>query len=393
MKTLSRWMLALALVLSSALLQSNADPVNARAVSVDNSISLLPNSDVVVVLDVNRLMNDLLPKAKQAWPEQMAQFEKGMAEFVSEAAQDGVDIYKVKSLAIGLKMFGDKVTGAMIIDGLTVTPEMIAREKKDSKVVEYKGKTLYVELPKPEAKPTTKTPAKRAGAKTSTARTKSVARSKTKSAKTSTAAPGGLPVGEVSGLANNLGTGFLKDKTAMVQLDEGRMALGDELEVKAIIDALTGSPTAAGNISSELSSALQETRTNGVLRFAVNIPDSARQAALREEFLKNLAVTRMVLGTLDISDDMSLSLDAKLRTGSADDATKLHESLAALLGLGKMMLGGNQDPTMVMLNKLLDQIRISPQTNDVTLALTIPRELYETFIKTALPNTPAKSNK
>ena len=394
MKTLSRWLLALSLVLSSAFIHSNADPVPTPAARADNSISLLPKSDVVAVLDVSRLVNDLLPKAKQAWPNQVAKVEKELNEIVSEAAKNGVDLYKVKSLTIGLKLFGAKTTGAMIVDGLTVTPEMMAKENKESTAIDYKGKMLYLEKPKPEPKPLVKSTAKNVPkGKTLAASKRSSKTGKARSAKAASPSSSNNALGNVTDAASNMGASLLKDNTAFVQLDAERAAIGDEAGVKAVIDALTEGANPASNLGSELSAALQETKATGLLRFAVNIPDSARQAAEGEQLLKNLAVTKMVLGTLDVTDEMSLSLDAKLRTGSADDATKLHESLAALLGVGKMMLSGNQDPMMTMLNKVLDQIRISPQTNDVSLAITVPRELYETFLKSDPKAAPAKSNK
>ncbi len=396
MKTLSRWILALSLVFSSVLVHPNADPVNPPSAIADNSISLLPKSDVVAVLDVSRLVNELLPKAKEAWPDQVAKFEKEINEAVSDAAKNGVDLYKVKSLTIGLTLFGAKTTGAMIVEGLTITPEMMAKENKESTAIDYKGKTLYIEKSKPEPKPLVKGTAQNAPK----GKTRTVSKSQAKtgkarpaSAKAASPASNNNALSNVTDVASSMGASLLKGNAAFVQLDADRAAIGDEAEVKAVIDALTEGANPTSNLGSELSAALQETKSTGLLRFAVNIPDSARQAAQSEEFLKNLAVTKMVLGTLDVSDDMSLSLDAKLRTGSAEDATKLHESLAALLGLGKMMLGGNQDPMMLMLNKLLDQIRISPQTNDVSLAITVPRELYETFLKSDPKATPAKSNK
>lgn len=396
MQTLSRWILALSLVLSSAFLHSNADPVTTPSAIADNSVSLLPKSDVVAVLDISRLVNDLLPKAKQAWPDQVAKVEKELNEIVSDAAKNGVDLYKVKSLTIGLKLFGAKTTGAMIVDGLTVTPEMMAKEDKERAVTNYKGKTLYIEKPKPEPKPLVKGPAKNAPQRKTLAASKSSAKTgkaRPASAKAAPPSSGNNALGNVTDVASNMGANLLKENTAFVQLDEGRAAIGDETEVKAVIDALLEGANPTSHPGSELSAALQETKSTGLLRFAVNLPDSARQAAQGEELFKNLAVIKMVLGTLDVSDEMSLSLDAKLRTGSAEEATKLHESLAALLGLGKMMLGGNQDPMMRMLNKLLDQIRISPQTNDVALAITIPRELYETFLKSDPKTAPAKSDK
>ncbi len=393
MQLLSRWVLALALLLSPTIFHSNAEPVTPFTIA-EHSFALLPKSDVVAVLDVGRLVNDLLPKAKQAWPEQVAKVEKELTEAISEAAKNGIDLYKIKTLTIGLNLFGTKTTGAMIVEGLTVTPEMMAKQDKERTTINYKGKMLYLEKPKPEPQVVVKSSA-RTAPKRRAAASKSAA--KTGQARPATAkrtAPSSAnALDNVTDVASNMGANLLKDNTAFVQLDEGRAAIGDESQVKAVIDALLEGANPSNSLSNELSAAIQETNATGLFRFAVNIPDSARQAAQGEEMFKNLAVTKMVLGTLDVSDDMSLSLDARLRTGSAADATKLHESLAALLGLGKMMLGGNQDPMMAMLNKLLDQIRISPQTNDVSLALTIPRELYETFLKSVPKATPAKSNK
>lgn len=394
MKTFSRWTLALALVFSTTLIYPKTNPINSPSVMADNTISLLPKSDVVAVLDLNRLLNDLLPKAKQIWPDQFAKFEKEFNDVLGKASAAGVDVYKLKSVAIGMNLFGEKTTGAMIIEGLTVTPELMSKENTERSTIEYKGKTLFIEKPKPEPKSVAKASAKTSGNRKVAARSKtqSRAKSQTARAKTSSQLPGGIP-GNVTDLASSVGSNLLKDNTAYVQLDEARAAIGDETQVKAVIDALTSSPTPSSNISQELSSALQETKASGVLRFAVNVPDSARKAAEGEEFFKNLAVVKMVMGTLDVSDEMSLLLDAKLRTGSADEASKLHESLTALLALGKMLLGGNQDPTMLMLNKALDQIRLSPQSNDVTLAITLPRELYETFLKSDSKAKPAKNDK
>ncbi|MBS1808290.1 MAG: hypothetical protein JST84_08875 [Acidobacteria bacterium] len=383
MNKIFSWVLAALLVVGSATINPNANASGTKvnttvavrtAIVADDSVAILPKSDVVAVIDVNRLLNDLLPKVKNAWPDQFAAFEK---EFTEGIAKAKVDIYKVKTLSIGLKLFGDVTTGAMIVEGIPLTAEMTA----DTTSTSYKGKTLYVEKPKPAEEKTA-------------AKGKPATSAKGKSASSKAAAPSEkTSLSGVTGVASNMGASLLKDKTAYVQLDDARVAIGDESEVKAVVDAVVGSPTPESNVGSDLAAALKETNSTGLFRFAVSVPDSARQMAAGEEFLKNLAVTKMVLGTLDVSDNLSLMLDAKLRTGSADDATKLHESLAALLGLGKMMLGGNQDPTMQMLNKMLDQIKLGLQTNDVSLGLTVPRELYETFLKSESKAAPAKNDK
>lgn len=363
MQKISRWALAALLVASSVSLQPSAKVARAMvplraASSVEDSIALLPKSDVVVVLDVGRLVTDIIPKVKQAWPTDFAKLEKDLTEGIAKAK---VDIYKVKTVAMGLKMFGDTTTGAMIVEGIPLTSEMTADTTSSS----YKGKTLYVEKPEAAA---TKANASKAKPKAETSLT------------------------DVKGLASNVGGSLLNDRTAFVQLDDARLAIGDEAEVKNVIDALMGSPN-ENNVSSDLTAALKETSATSLLRVVANVPDSLRQMASGEDFLKNLAFTRTVLGTVDISPELSVSLDAKLRTGSADEATKLHESLAALVGLGKMMLGGNQDPALQMVTKLLDQIKLTVQTKDVALGVTVPRELYEVLMKPEKKAAPAKKEK
>jgi len=55
-----------------------------------------------------------------------------------------------------------------------------------------------------------------------------------------------------------------------------------------------------------------------------------------------------------------------------------------------MMLGGNQEPMMQAITQLLNEIKISTQTNDVAVALKIPRALFDQALK---PETRKAENK
>jgi hypothetical protein len=183
----------------------------------------------------------------------------------------------------------------------------------------------------------------------------------------------------------------LSSNNAYVQLDANRLAIGDEAEVKAVIDALTSGSSAA-NISPKLSGAVRETNS-GLIRFAVDVPDSAREMIAGQEPLKDLAVIKMVLGTLDVSDDLSVALDARLRTGSSEEATRLETTLNGLLAMGRMMLGGNQDPMMAAINQLLESLKLNSQATDVGLTIKLPRTMFDQLLKEEKKAETSKTDK
>jgi hypothetical protein len=74
-----------------------------------------------------------------------------------------------------------------------------------------------------------------------------------------------------------------------------------------------------------------------------------------------------------------LLLDTKLRTSSSDEASKLQTSLAALVGLGKMFLGGNNDPAIQALTQVIDLVKINAQDTDVSVSLMIPKSVFDQF--------------
>lgn len=383
MKKISGWALALSLGLSSAGsgLTAGAAGLKARKAAgrataapadnlktaakpaADEAVALLPKSDVVIVVDVNRLLTEVLPKVKTAWPQQSEKMVRELNEFMTEAAKTGVDFNKVKTVSIGLSMFSQNVTGALIVDGAALnaaTMEAYAKSHQEEKaaVSNYKGKTIYLY---------------NSDKKKDKDKDKDKAKDKAKES-------GDSPIGALAAsLPGNLN--LMDANTAIAQLDQTRVVIGDQAQVKTVIDTLTGGGTPANNLSAELSGALKETSSGSFLRFAVNLPDSARQWMSDQEYVKDLAVMKMVFGTMDVSDDLSLTLEAKLRTGSKAEATKLESTLNGFLAIGKMMLGSNEDPTMKLVTQLLSEIKIGAQTADVSLALKVPRALYEQALK------------
>lgn len=294
------------------------------APAIAESMALLPASDAIAVVDVARIINELLPQFRAIAPKEAAKFEQEITEFMSDT---GIDPYKIKSAAVGLRMTDSTIVSA-IVEGITFDPNRVIAsirsksekqgEKTEVKTVDYKGKQIYLVT--------------------------------------------SLKAAEKAGVSEDM---------AFTQLDGDRVALGNLSGVKSILDGSNGSANTALN-------ALLTQTNNGLLRFAANIPESAKKGLTDQgDMFAQFATIKTVFGSLDLTSELSLLLDTKLRTGSSDEASKLQTSLSALVGLGKMFLGGNNDPLMQGLMQVIDLIKINAQNNDVSLSLVIPKTVFD----------------
>src|SRR5262249_44849640 len=107
------------------------------------------------------------------------------------------------------------------------------------------------------------------------------------------------------------------------------------------------------------------------------------------DLFKSVAAIKMILGTFDVAGDLSLSLDAIIRTPSQNDATELENGLKGLVELVRGIFGGG-DPKSNLFGQLLDQVRIGSKSSDVSLSITLPRALMDQLSK---KETPAPAEK
>ncbi len=289
------------------------------ASAIADVVTLLPASDAVAVVDVARLVNELLPQFRVIAPAQAAKFEKEIGEFIGET---GIDPYKIKSAVIGVKM-SDSNSVSAIIEGISFDPNRLITtikgkdNKQEVKLVDYKGKQVFV---------VTSMKAEKAG---------------------------------------------VNEDLAFTQLDSERVVLGTLSGVKSVLDGGNG----AANLA--LTSLLAQT-SNGLLRFAANVPESARKSLTGQgDMFAQFSAIKTVFGSLDLTGELNLLLDTKLRTGSNDEAARLQTSLAALVGLGKMFLGGNNDPIMQALTQVIDLVKLNAHDTDVALSMMIPKSVFD----------------
>jgi len=307
----------------------------------DELVALLPASDAIAVVDVNRVFTEIIPQINAITADGGAKVTKELDEFTTDT---GIDPTKITAAAIGYKINNDspsKGSGAAILQGLTLDPAKIESAVKTKKgtvtSLDYNGAKIYV-VSTPEEK-------------------------KSEAGKT---------VENVAGVK-------LEEDMAFTQLEANRVALGSVDGIKAVLDAKKTPATAA---NAKLTDLLKQTQ-NGLVRFVFNIPPSAAQTLTSQgELFQQLAAIKLVFGSLDLSKDFTATLDTKLRTGTSEEATKLETGLNGMVAFGKMALGMQQGPPeMAALGQLLDQIKISAQQTDVAVNISVPKAVFDALAK------------
>lgn len=320
---------------TTGVVKTTAKPKSPAPTISDELVAMLPASDLIAVVDAGRAFNELLPK--------LASLTIGGVDKLSKSIQDftlktGVDPSKIQTAVIGVGMDGPQGSGVVLIQGIDANSTQIEAAMKEFgsefNTSDYKGITIYNVLSK---------------------------------AKAPSAGPLSLKT----------------DDLALAALGRQRVALGDMKVVKQVIDVQTGA--AKGGVSAAMKGALNETRSSALIRFALNVPETLRaEAANQGDLFKSVAAIKMILGTFDVAADLGLSLDAVIRTASQNDATELENGLKGLVGLGRDIFGGG-DPKTNPIAQLLDQVKIASKVNDVSLSISLPREILDQLTKKETP--------
>jgi len=310
-------------------------PRGQAGVGMGGPLALLPPSDLIAVLDVGRIFDTLLPKLREMAPGEVAKMTKELDEFTSKT---GVDPLKIRTAVIGVRLPDGnfKGSGAVILQGLNLDPQKLAAVMKTSagelKLLNHQGKPFFV-----------------------------VSRPKDK------AQSGNLP-------------GLGVEEIAFAPLGEQGLVIGDAGSVKSVLEAQAGSGKGGSNVL--LGEALQETSPSGWIRFAANLSDGFRQELSKQgSALRPFASLKVLFGSLsfDGANGSAAALDLKMRTSSPDEAAKLESHLKDLVVAGKTFFGDDKDPLMQAVNQVFDGVRITTQANDVSLALSLPKELLDRF--------------
>jgi hypothetical protein len=292
---------------------------------------MLPATDLIAVLDVGRAFNELLPKLASLTIGGVDKLAKSIQDFTLKT---GVDPSRIQKVVIGVGMDSTQGSGVVLIHGIDPDSTQIEAVMKEFgsefQTSDYKGITIYNVLTKAK----------------------------------------GPSAGAFS---------LKTDDLALAALGRQRVAFGDMKAVKQVVDVQTGA--AKGGVSAAMKSALNETRASALVRFALVVPETLRaEAANQGDLFKSVATIKVILGTFDVGSDLSLSLDSIIRTASQNDATELENGLKGLVGLGKDIFAGG-DPKTNLYAQLLDQVKIGSKVNDVSLSISLSREIIEQLTK------------
>ncbi|MFN0124608.1 MAG: hypothetical protein ACKV2V_29250 [Blastocatellia bacterium] len=310
------------------------------------SLSLLPPSDIVVELDINRLMTLMMPKFTSMAPADMLKMKQGLDELMTKT---GIDLTKITSVTAGFSYEGGpagKGSGAILVYGLQPDLTKIATL--------LRGQKVAVKLSAHQGIP--------------------------------------LMTGNLDALLRKqLGTGATPSaagqEMAMAYLGENGLAIGDLGSVKSVIESHTGArPGFANALHSET---LERTAPGGLVRFSAVIPESMRQSmATPNSPGAAFAAINVISGAVDVdaADGESVTIDLRARTGNAGEAATLQQQLGGFLTQGRALFSGKTDPNAAALSQVMDQIQINAEDREVSLSIYLPAALMRQFQERAKPS-------
>lgn len=333
-----------ALIAAFAFLLNNAGAVVAQTKpgSQTNGLAaLLPASDGVITLDVQRLLSEAVPQILSAKPQVLDKINAKIDEFRDKT---GLDARQFEQVVIGIST---KQIGTQEID---LEPVILARGKykanalialakiaSNGKYREEKigSRTIYVFSIK-EIAPPGKTPAPNKPSAKSSPFDRTIDR-----------------------LIENL-----TKEIAVTSYDENTLAFGSLARVRATLEGKL-------RVSGELLS-LVNRKPDSVMSFGAMLPNglSSFFSLDNDEFGRTLDSIRQMSGAIEISNDnAAVSLTAK--TLKAEQAQSLHETLEGLQMIGKSLIGSGEDKKVYA--RMIENAKFTRNASEVTLDLQVPQ--------------------
>lgn len=330
------WLCTLSAVFASAQAKPRVS-VGAKPVSrpsINDTASFLPASDAIVMVDVNRVLNDALPLFFAADPTGLANVDTELQKFKTET---GIDPRNFDQFAVGMKIQSprDGVTtsdtvaiahGAFQAGAIVAAGALAAAGKYE--VEKYQGSTIYI-----------------------------------------------FNLNENVKLLGLISTRI--SKLAVVVLEKNTLALGDLQMVKATLDVKRGAQSNSTLIG-------LATRTpDAFLGFGGNVPANVAENVdfPSDQIAKNIKSIRQVYGSATVSGKQ-LNMFASAKTNSPDDAASLSDTLAGLKQLGAILIAQMKVDQRKLAQNAMDNLKIDQAGNEVQLRLSIPQSDLATLMKT-----------
>lgn len=323
------------------------------AVASNDPLTSLPASDGVVTVDVQRLLNEMLPRVLANEPARLAEVNNRIDQVKTRT---GIDVRAFDRVAVGMKFVNtapDKLSvesvalarGRANAQAMLNAALLATKDKYQHTEQKYGGKTIYVfkaeelfgkaQLPQPTIDEETR----KAG-------------------------------GKAAQVADDLLQKImnLKGEVGIVALDANTLAFGQLSRVHESIDATGG----RGRVSSALTQ-LATRNPNAVLGFGANAPANVSKyfgLDATDDISKTIDTIRQVYGSVSPSTD-GFELQTYARTDTAAQAQEVYTTLAGFKDLGGFFVNSLSGDKGKLARAALEGLKITKEANEVQLSLAL----------------------
>ncbi len=338
-------------------------PTVKAAPAANDPLMSLPESDGVVSVDVQRLLNEMLPRVLADDAVKLAEVN---AKIDRIKTRTGIDVRAFERVAVGMRFInstpdtlavesvalarGRFNAQAMLNAGLLAT-----KDKYKYTEQKYGGKTIYVfngdELFGKEQMPqvTIDAEAKKAG-------------------------------GKAAKVADDLLQKILnfKGEIGVVVLDANTLAFGQLERVRAAIDAKPG----RGLVSAALTQLATRT-PNAVIGFGVNAPSSVSNyfgLDATDDIAKTLNTIRQLYGSVNSSGG-GFEMQTYARTDNAAQAQEVYNTLAGFKDLGGFFASSLSGDKGKLAKSALENLKITKEANEVQIRLALAQADVATLVR------------
>ncbi len=319
-----------------AFLLSNSSAISAQTKPKNQLAALLPTSDGVVTLDVQRILNEAAPQVLANKPLMLGNINAKIDEIRDKT---GLDARQFEQIAIGVAM---KEVSAREVD---LEPLFLARGKFNANALIAVAKIASNGKYR-EEKIGSRTVYVFTGAEI-------VAQNKPKTKNS-----------WIDGVFERMISGFTKE-IAVTAYDGNTLAFGSLARVRETFDDKP-------RVSNEVLSLITK-KPNAVMSFGAKLSKGLSPFLNldNDELGKTLDSVRQMSGSLEVSsNNTTVSVTAK--TLNVEQAQSLQETLEGLQMLGKAFLGGKSEEKQVYM-RMIDRAKFTRNQTEVNLDLQVPQ--------------------
>ncbi len=319
-----------------AFVMSGIGAVSAQTKAKNQLAALLPASDGVVILDVQRILNETAPQILTGKPLMLGEINTKIDEIRDKT---GLDARQFEQIVIGV------ATKDVAAQKISLEPVFLARGKYSANAL-IAGARLASNGKYREEK--------------IGSRTIYVFNGKEIVAQNNPRTKNSWINGMIDRLVNSL-----SNEIAVTSLDGNTLAFGSLARVRETFETKSRVSVEVLNLATR--------KPNAVISFGARLPNGLSKFVDldNDELGKTLDSIRQMSGAVEISaNNTAISMMAK--TLNAEQAQSLHNTLEGLQGLGKVLINGKSEDKKVLL-RMIENARITRSQAEVSLDLQIPQ--------------------